>query len=393
MVFSFCVNVHAIRYRPLRRALGDKAIGPMAKEITIKDIARLAGVSIGTVDRTIHGRGRVARKTAERVRNIIEDTGFTPNLHASNLAKAKTYRIGVLFPREEQDSGFWELPGKGIRQAVEDLAPFQVDPLIHTFDRFSDTAFEKAALELLQEQPEGILLAPVLPGPAREFCRNLPYDIPLCCFDTDLPDIDKITFIGQDPYMSGKLAGKLMRLLTADRGTTVIIQPIKPDIHIQERISGFRSVYSRVEQPRLYQEENLEIGNTSSRFMRDLVQKVPDLKGVFVINASVFLIAEYLKEINRDTIGLIGYDLIPMNIEYLKEGIIDFLISQRPELQAYRGVVRLFEAIKGIRVGEERENMPIDILTEENIGYYSPFPRLPGEYNTKPMEDMYVCSH
>lgn len=387
MLLLSCVYVNAmILYLTEVFLVGLNRDVIMSADITIKDIARLAGVSIGTVDRTIHSRGRVAEKTAERIRNIIRDTGYEPNLHASNLAKTKTNRIGILLPREEQDSGFWKLPRRGIHQAMKDLAPFRIHPLVHTFDRFSDTSFNTTAEALLREEPEGILLAPVLPGPAEEFLRSLPTDIPLCCFDTDLPTHPKPAFIGQDPYMSGKLAGKFMRLLTADTGTSVIIQPVKADFHIHQRIRGFRTMYSDTAEPPLCQEETLDTEKGVFRFMEDLLRSIPDIKGIFVINASVFRIAEHLMKIGREDIGLIGYDLIPENIKYLKEGIIDFLISQRPELQAYRGILRLFQEINGMTggvEGEERETMPIDILTKENVEYYSPFPQGKGEINPK----------
>lgn len=40
----------------------------------IKDIAELAGVSIGTVDRVLHDRGEVSEKTRERVKSILKET-------------------------------------------------------------------------------------------------------------------------------------------------------------------------------------------------------------------------------------------------------------------------------------------------------------------------------
>jgi len=45
--------------------------------MTVKEIAELAGVSIGTVDRVLHSRGRVSRSTRERIETIIKDTGFS----------------------------------------------------------------------------------------------------------------------------------------------------------------------------------------------------------------------------------------------------------------------------------------------------------------------------
>ena len=46
---------------------------------TIKEIAELAGVSRGTVDRVLNNRGSVNRETAEKIRAIIKQLGYKPN--------------------------------------------------------------------------------------------------------------------------------------------------------------------------------------------------------------------------------------------------------------------------------------------------------------------------
>ena len=60
------------------------------KNVTIYDVAALAGVSKGTVDRVVYNRGRVSEKTAAAVRDAIVRLGYNPNLLASVLASNKT---------------------------------------------------------------------------------------------------------------------------------------------------------------------------------------------------------------------------------------------------------------------------------------------------------------
>ena len=67
---------------------------------------------------------------------------------------------------------------------------------------------------------------------------------------------------------------------------------------------------------------------------------------------------------------MIGYDLIVKNIHYLKEGIIDFLISQKPEQQGYQAVYTLYQSILLKKKLNKKIMMPIDIITKENINYY-----------------------
>ncbi|MCE7790906.1 substrate-binding domain-containing protein [Salipaludibacillus sp. CUR1] len=67
--------------------------------ITIKDVARQAGVSIATVSRIVNGQKGYGEKTKERVLKTIEELGYTPNAIARGLVGRETKSIGVLLPK------------------------------------------------------------------------------------------------------------------------------------------------------------------------------------------------------------------------------------------------------------------------------------------------------
>lgn len=73
----------------------------MNKKVTIADIARLANVSHMTVSRVLNEKGLVAKETAERVRKIIDEVGYQPNLIARSLISKQSMLIGVSIPRTE----------------------------------------------------------------------------------------------------------------------------------------------------------------------------------------------------------------------------------------------------------------------------------------------------
>ncbi|NJK96229.1 MAG: LacI family transcriptional regulator [Bacteroidales bacterium] len=68
------------------------------KKIRIKDIANLAGVSPGTVDRVIHNRGQVTEENREKILNIIDELDYKPNLLARSLATKKTTCLFLFVP-------------------------------------------------------------------------------------------------------------------------------------------------------------------------------------------------------------------------------------------------------------------------------------------------------
>lgn len=67
--------------------------------VSIKDVASKAGVSTASVSRVLSGKPGVGKKTAERIREVIEELNYRPNLGARGLVKQKTGNIAVVVPR------------------------------------------------------------------------------------------------------------------------------------------------------------------------------------------------------------------------------------------------------------------------------------------------------
>lgn len=84
----------------------------MVRKVSIKDIAREAGVSIATVSYVINDVNKVNENTKERIKKIIDDMGYKPNLNARNLVKKESTIIGIIVPVDEKykDSVLLENP-------------------------------------------------------------------------------------------------------------------------------------------------------------------------------------------------------------------------------------------------------------------------------------------
>ncbi|MFC1997752.1 LacI family DNA-binding transcriptional regulator, partial [Chloroflexota bacterium] len=66
------------------------------KRLTIRDVAKAAGVSTQTVSRVLNERPDVASETRIRVQKIISELGFAPNIIARNLSRGRTNTLGVI---------------------------------------------------------------------------------------------------------------------------------------------------------------------------------------------------------------------------------------------------------------------------------------------------------
>ena len=105
--------------------------------------------------------------------------------------------------------------------------------------------------------------------------------------------------------------------------------------------------------------------------VRQIYLENRDLKGFFVTNALTYPIASYVESHpQKEKLKIIGYDLIKENVKYLKNGIIDFLISQSPITQGYLGIHCLYRYLVLKQEVEDKIWMPIDIVAQENIDFY-----------------------
>ncbi|MFB9279106.1 LacI family DNA-binding transcriptional regulator [Cohnella cellulosilytica] len=71
--------------------------------VTIKDVAKEAGVSPSTVSRVISGHPRISAETSRRVKRIMEELGYHPNLMAKSLVSRTTRTVAVIFPKPAEE--------------------------------------------------------------------------------------------------------------------------------------------------------------------------------------------------------------------------------------------------------------------------------------------------
>lgn len=348
---------------------------------TIKDIAQRAGVSIGTVDRIIHRRGRYSEKTAARVQAIIEELNYSPNIHARGLKKTRNYTFGAVVPNVEQEAGYWRLAVAGIERAAEELSQFSVNVEILQFDRYSEQSCREVLTGALESGVDGLLIAPVLPGIVKEQLSGI--DIPFLFIDTDIPEMTRrISYIGQDSYQSGVLSGRLMSLLLSSAGVgcpsgpVLAITPPGSNYHLRSRVDGFRSFMHEHRSDREIEVVEAD-SDDEARFHKvlDAYFAAVDVQpsGIFAANSLVYYAASFLKMKGPEfcRIPLIGYDLIPGGESFIEDGIIDFILTQQPEQQAYRGIMMLYDVLVLNKNADKSIIVPLNIITRENINTFT----------------------
>lgn len=337
--------------------------------MTVREIAEKAGVSIGTVDRVLHNRGRVSSETKASILSIIEQSGYTPNPIARHLKLNKKYPFAVIMPVSDEDSGYWRMACAGIQKAQRELAAFGVSVRRFEFNRYVRASFAKAMASFDPLQFAGLLIAPVIPDETTALLGRLPAGYPVVFFDAQIPTFKPLTRIGQNAYQSGLLAGHLLEAFSSRSGPYVIVSTHSEDYHIRRRIEGFRAYFSSLPyEVQLRECFDIEHREGREHFIRLLLQEFPSIDGVFVTNASVHGIAADLNmREGQKHITVVGYDLVPENIKQIEAKTIDCIISQRQGQQGYQGIYQLYRSVVLGQPVEPEIEMPIDIHLRENL--------------------------
>jgi len=347
-----------------------------ASKIGIKDIAKQANVSIGTVDRVLHNRDEVSKTTREKVLKIIDKLGYTPNVLAKSLSSKVKYTIAVLIPDPDKNA-YWDKPLEGIKAAASEIKKFNFELQIATFDYNKEHSFIEKANEILESNPSGFIFAPVFYDSSLEVIEKCDQvELPYVFFDVFIENCKNLAYFGQNSVQSGYLAARLMNY-AIDKGTRhiYIVKPLNtsaPVYHLSLREKGFTSYFSQENNNQAIL-HSLDVDISSPSILVESLDAIfsGDQKpsGVFVANSRVHLVAKYLEMNQIENVVLIGYDLLNENIEYLEKEIIQFLICQKPEEQGYKSVFSLFNYLFLKKPVDKVNYSPIDIIMKENIKY------------------------
>jgi LacI family transcriptional regulator len=320
----------------------------------------------------------VSEATRNKILRIIEELEYEPNLLASTLASKKTFSFAVLVPEPISPEAYWNKPMVGIRKAFQEIHQYGVSISVHLFRQSDSNTFVAEANHILQSNPEAVLLAPFFSRESKVFIAELKKrSIPYVFIDSNIADSEKLSFIGQDSFQSGKLAAKLLDFSIPKNASVLVLHFAKQLDnlnHLFQREKGFYAYFNEALPEEKRNLVTLEIAdptvNSTQEKIKELLTVHPEIQGIFVTNSQVYYLARILEIINKSGIRVIGHDLITENISFLQKGIVDFLICQRPEEQGYRAILTLFEHLILKKEVSSENYTSIDIITKENLDYY-----------------------
>jgi LacI family transcriptional regulator len=319
--------------------------------VSMKDVAALAQVSIGTISNVLNKPDLVAPDTRRRVQEAIDKLGWVRNESARQLRAGNSASIGLVVM--DIANPFFSDLARGVGE-VAAAAGYSV--LLS--DSAHDPARERAALELFQQlRVRGVILAPISNSPDAELSRRL--DMPVVLADRFAAYNDACT-VSVDDFVGGQLAAEHLlerghRRIAAVGGTANIAQ-------VRERRDGAsRAILLGNPEATLltFSTERLDIeaGRTAAR---DIVAMPEDERptGVFALNDLVaigLLQGLVTKKVAvPDEISIVGYD----DIEFAAAAAVPLSSVSQPRVELGRRAAELLlSEIQALDSGEPHQHI------------------------------------
>lgn len=344
----------------------------------IKDIAKHAGVSIGTVDRVIHNRGKVSPEAKQKVIQILEKFNYQPNLLARSLSRSKKIQIAILTPDPTHDE-YWQKAYDGIKREMAKWSHHGVLFSIYEFNLLKHEDFSRQLKKTISQKPDGIVLAPIHYIESHKLLAQVA-DTPFVLFNSNMADLKPLSFIGQDLYQSGRVAAHLIHS-TASAGEIGIIhmdEDLADSPHLNEKEEGFRSYFSEIDSADSYSIKRIVIKSGGKVLKKSLQEALQDkLVGLFITTSNgTSVVGQVLEQLNQKKLTVVGYDLLLNNVRLLRKGIISYLINQNPHLTGSTALSYLLDHLLNKKTAPAEELFPIDIVSRENAESYLQFQKI-----------------
>ncbi|MEM9971135.1 MAG: LacI family DNA-binding transcriptional regulator [Pseudomonadota bacterium] len=332
-------------------------------------MARVAGVSLATVDRVLNDRPGVRSVTIKKVHAAIAELGYIRDTAAANLARRRIYNL--LFVLPDTDNEFVLALRHQISEQAEKLAndrtevsialatPFEANDIVSILDRLDPSKTDGVAI-----------FSPETPSVRDAVKRIKDKGIAAVTLVSDLPTSDRDHFVGIDNISAGRTAAQLMGRFVRRPGKILFITGSRFARDHLERRKGFDLVIAE-EFPGLEVVATFEGRDDPDliyRLLPEVFENHPNICGIYASAAGNEGLVRFLKQ-NRlpQDIVVVAHELTPLSRRALQNGYFDAVISQDSG-HLVRSCARLLRATAdNSPYNPAQERIRIDIYLKENM--------------------------
>ncbi len=334
---------------------------------TVNDIAREAGVSLATVDRVLNARPGVRDITIRAVNDAIRKLGYVRDVAAANLARQRSYRLAFVLP--DNGSQFVGAIADMLLQTGTMAATNRTQTTLIRFPAEDAHALAATLHRLAEHGVDGVaLMAPETPV-VRDAVRALTKSgIAVVALVSDLPNTDRLHFIGIDNRAAGQTAGVLMGRFLRKGRVAVLAQSMQLTEAVERR-HGFDTVMLR-DFPDIDVMPTLETHGNPAVLQQVLAdaRTTGPIDGIYILGTGQRALTEVVDAMGMaGRVTIIGHELTAHARAALIGGQMAAIITQNVG-HLVRSALRVLRAqVDGTPMDAGQEQIRIEIVIRENL--------------------------
>lgn len=355
-----------------------KALASDGSSPNLRTIANALGISIATVDRAIHDRGRISAETRARVLQMVDELGYKPNLAARHLKLNRQFRISVILP--STIAAFFDEVRSGIREAA---LPFRTAMILSDFSyQRSDQQPQRNIRSALKNGTDGIILT----ASSTQSMTNLlqkakNQGVTTICVVTDVPDSGRLTTVMAHPFTCGAMSAEVLVNTTRRPGPIAVLAGDITNHNQTEKVRGLQITLAKFSKRHTLGAviESHDDPSGAYQQIRSLLRRHKDLRGLYIASANSIPAIRALKELGRlHDLSIVTTDLFPELVPYIRDGVVRATIHQCPEQQGSIAIRTMFNYLSDGIVPNTSIEVTPQLVMRSNLDLYTKEP--PGTF-------------
>lgn len=337
---------------------------------TIKEIAMLAGVSRGTVDRVLNNREGANAETRKKVLEIAKQLDYKPNKAGAVLAAHRRFfKFGVVM--FGTNNPFFDEVKEGILEIEQELKVHKCQIFIKHMPTSEEANQAEAIDELVKQGINALALCPQNDKSVTKKVDALAKKgIPTITFNSDLPDSKRLAYVGSNYRQCGQTCAGLTKLFNHEAILNIgIISGAKNVLCHTERIEGFKDIIGDVKNANIidtvWTNDDDEV---CYKEVSKLLARHPEINALYFTAGATMGGCQAIKDLKKENdILVIAHDKTPATVNLVNEGIIKAVVCQQPKLQGTKPLQMLFDYLATGEKPEELNYTDTQIVIKENL--------------------------
>ena len=351
------------------------------KRFGVRDLARHANVSVGTVDRALKGRTGINKETRKRILAIAAANGYAPNPTAQALSFSKSaFRIGVCIPREIHY--FYDHLYAGVTNEAKRWEHVGLEVVYRRVKQLSSPV-SRAVNELLSLDIQALVLTPGSAEGVAPIIQKAEEDknVRVVCVATDDSPSCRSTGISVDPNINGALAAELMANLVPPGSEVAIVTGMLITEEHRNKVEAFQKNFPidcrggktvRVIEGHEDEEEVY-------RKIRKLLREYPKLRGIYIGTVNSIPVCKAVEKWKkRSQVRIIATDVFPDQEPYFRRKTLSASIYQDPYRQGQLAVRLIMDSFLNGRPLPPKYYINPVIALRTNLGLFREMRGIPG---------------